>query len=308
MVSQVSWYFIPISIIISFIILGIVLYIIVKRYLNKWKNELSLNMKSLCKIYNIPPITLEGFFPDKFDKQHALSLLMLNYSVTSWSGCQTNLPKIDNFIITKTFQGYDSKANKNRDIAALYYSQNLNMVIMSFSGTMYISEWDNDFDFTQVNPKDINKDNNILVHEHDYEMYNSLRNGFIIALNDIISSKSPEEKSDFLFIATGHSLGGALSSLCFFDIVSNNIIKENEGYKVLYTFGSPRVGNSAFADIINKEPTAFRVANSEDIITTLPLPIVGKTIYEHTDTCISFSMNLNNYTSNHIDSYIKALS
>jgi len=306
MVSQVSWYFIPISIIISFIILGIVLCIIVKRYLNKWKNQLSLNMKSLCKIYNIPPITLGGFFPDKFDKQHALSLLMLNYSVTSWSGCQTNLSKIDNFIIKKTFQGYDSKANKNRDVAALYYSQNLNMAIMSFSGTMYISEWDNDFDFTQVNPKDINRDNNILVNQKDYEMYNSLRNSFIITLNDIISSKSDKEKSEFLFITTGHSLGGALSSLCFFDIVSNNIIKE--GYKVLYTFGSPRVGNGAFADIINKELTAFRVANSEDIITTLPLPIMGKTSYEHTDTCISFSMNLNNYTSNHIDAYIKTLS
>ena len=305
MFSKVSWYFIPISIIISFIILGLVLYIIVKRYLNKWKNELSLNMKSLCKIYSIPPITLEGFFPDKFDKEIALSLLMLNYSVTSWSGCQTDLSIIDNFVIKKTFQGYDSKSNKNRDIAILYYSQKLNMAIMSFSGTMYISEWDNDFDFTQANPSDINNDNNILVHKHNYEMYNSLRNSFIISLNDILSTRSPDEKNDFLFISTGHSLGGALSSLCFFDVVSNNIIKD--GHKVLYSFASPRVGNAAFADIINKESTAFRVANTEDIITTLPLPIVGKTIYEHTDTCISFSMNLNNYTKNHIDAYIKNL-
>ena len=206
---------------------------------------------------------------------------MLNFAVSSWSGCQSNLPILDNFIIKKTFQGYDSKAGKNRDIAALYYSQNLNMAIMSFSGTMYISEWDNDFDFTQVNPSDINKDNNILVHKHQYEMYNSLRNSFIIALNDI-KNQEPE----FLFISTGHSLGGALSSLCFFDVISNNIISENQGHKVLYSFASPRVGNVVFADVINKETTAFRVSNSEDIITTLPLPISGNTKYEHTDMCI----------------------
>ena len=303
MVSKVYWYFIPISVILSFIVFGIVMYVVIKNYLNKWKKNLTLSMKSVCKSYDIPPITLDGFFPDKFNKEHAFSFLMLNFAVSSWSGCQSNLPILDNFIIKKTFQGYDSKAGKNRDIAALYYSQNLNMAIMSFSGTMYISEWDNDFDFTQVNPSNINKDNNILVHKHQYEMYNSLRNSFIIALNDI-KNQEPE----FLFISTGHSLGGALSSLCFFDVISNNIISENQGHKVLYSFASPRVGNVVFADVINKETTAFRVSNSEDIITTLPLPISGNTKYEHTDMCISFSMNLNNYGSNHIDAYIKALS
>ena len=303
MFSKVYWYFIPISVILSFIVFGIVMYVVIKNYLNKWKKNLTLSMKSVCKSYDIPPITLDGFFPDKFNKEHAFSFLMLNFAVSSWSGCQSNLPILDNFIIKKTFQGYDSKAGKNRDIAALYYSQNLNMAIMSFSGTMYISEWDNDFDFTQVNPSDINKDNNILVHKHQYEMYNSLRNSFIIALNDI-KNQEPE----FLFISTGHSLGGALSSLCFFDVISNNIISENQGHKVLYSFASPRVGNVVFADVINKETTAFRVSNSEDIITTLPLPISGNTKYEHTDMCISFSMNLNNYGSNHIDAYIKALS
>ena len=303
MVSKVYWYFIPISVILSFIVFGIVMYVVIKNYLNKWKKNLTLSMKSVCKSYDIPPITLDGFFPDKFNKEHAFSFLMLNFAVSSWSGCQSNLPILDNFIIKKTFQGYDSKAGKNRDIAALYYSQNLNMAIMSFSGTMYISEWDNDFDFTQVNPSDINKDNNILVHKHQYEMYNSLRNSFIIALNDI-KNQEPE----FLFISTGHSLGGALSSLCFFDVISNNIISENQGHKVLYSFASPRVGNVVFADVINKETTAFRVSNSEDIITTLPLPISGNTKYEHTDMCISFSMNLNNYGSIHIDAYIKALS
>ena len=303
MVSKVYWYFIPISVILSFIVFGIVMYVVIKNYLNKWKKNLTLSMKSVCKSYDIPPITLDGFFPDKFNKEHAFSFLMLNFAVSSWSGCQSNLPILDNFIIKKTFQGYDSKAGKNRDIAALYYSQNLNMAIMSFSGTMYISEWDNDFDFTQVNPSDINKDNNILVHKHQYEMYNSLRNSFIIALNDI-----KNEEPEFLFISTGHSLGGALSSLCFFDVISNNIISENQGHKVLYSFASPRVGNVVFADVINKETTAFRVSNSEDIITTLPLPISGNTKYEHTDMCISFSMNLNNYGSNHIDAYIKALS
>ena len=305
MVTKVYWYFIPISIIISFIVIGIIIYIFIKKFLNKWKEDLSINMKSICKNYNILNITLDGFFPDVFNKEHAFSFLMLNFGISSWSGCQTDLPNINNFVLKKTFQGYDSKADKNRDIAALYYSKKLNMAIISFSGTMYISEWDNDFDFAQVNPSDINKNKNILVHKHNYEMYNSFRNNFIIALNDI---KSQDTDNDLLFVSTGHSLGGALASLCYFDIVSNNIIPKDQGHKVLYSFGSPRVGNNDFANIINKENTVFRVSNSEDIITTLPLPISGNTKYEHTNMCISFSMNLNNYASNHIDAYVKQLS
>ena len=295
MVLQVSWYYIPISIIIFIIILGIILYIIVKIYLNKWKKELSLNMNSLCKIYDIPNIDV-NFIPTIFNKQSALSFLMLNFSVSSWSGCQTSLPEFMDFKIIKTFKGYDSKAKLDRDIDALYYSKNLHMAI---SGTMYISEWGNDFDFTQINPYEINKDSKILVHKHDYEMYNSLRNSFIIALNDI--------KDDGLyFISTGHSLGGALSTICFFDIVSNNLIPS--GNRVLYSFASPRVGNDVFASIINNEYTSFRISNSEDIITTLPLPISGKTKYEHINNCISFSENLNDYVLNHIDAYINILS
>ena len=130
MVSKVYWYFIPISVILSFIVFGIVMYVVIKNYLNKWKKNLTLSMKSVCKSYDIPPITLDGFFPDKFNKEHAFSFLMLNFAVSSWSGCQSNLPILDNFIIKKTFQGYDSKAGKNRDIAALYYSKKLKKLLL----------------------------------------------------------------------------------------------------------------------------------------------------------------------------------
>jgi len=49
----------------------------------------------------------------------------------------------------------------------------------------------------------------------------------------------------YLFIFTGHSLGGALTTLACHDAVLSFIIPSTQVW--LYTYGSPRVGNPAFA-------------------------------------------------------------
>jgi triacylglycerol lipase len=47
------------------------------------------------------------------------------------------------------------------------------------------------------------------------------------------------------------------------------------GYDViLYTFGSPRIGNKAFSDtVISSELKHYRIVNTEDTITQMPLPV-----------------------------------
>jgi len=66
---------------------------------------------------------------------------------------------------------------------------------------------------------------------------------------------------------TGHSLGGALCSLCAGMLIEN-------GYKVhgIYTFASPRPGNGAFQQGLNDKVKGphYRVVNSGDIVPHVP--------------------------------------
>ena len=66
---------------------------------------------------------------------------------------------------------------------------------------------------------------------------------------------------------TGHSLGGALASLAFARVPSA---------RGLYVFGSPRVGDQAFAELTLKRPV-WRVENAKDPITLVPpdVPALG---------------------------------
>jgi len=73
---------------------------------------------------------------------------------------------------------------------------------------------------------------------------------------------------------TGHSLGAALATIMASRLDANE----------LYTFGSPRVGNRAFVkEMKNDNITHYRFVNNNDIVTSVPLPIVfrhgGELVY-----------------------------
>lgn len=63
---------------------------------------------------------------------------------------------------------------------------------------------------------------------------------------------------------TGHSLGAALATLAAARRVP----------KAVYAFGSPRVGNPAFAALLNDIPI-YRIVDDEDVVTTLPPEALG---------------------------------
>ncbi|MBG1241972.1 lipase family protein [Nostoc sp. NZL] len=95
-------------------------------------------------------------------------------------------------------------------------------------------------------------------------IYISLREKLIKALNQ----KSPNAK---VFV-TGHSLGGALATLAIPDILKNTHFTDPNNV-VLYTFASPRCGDRNFAMSFQKLGVRhWRIANTEDFVTTLPFP------------------------------------
>lgn len=63
---------------------------------------------------------------------------------------------------------------------------------------------------------------------------------------------------------TGHSLGAALATLA----------AARRAPKALYTFGSPRVGNQAFAASLSAVPI-YRIVDDSDIVATLPPEAMG---------------------------------
>ncbi|MGC1308886.1 MAG: lipase family protein [Phormidesmis sp.] len=107
---------------------------------------------------------------------------------------------------------------------------------------------------------------------------------------------------------TGHSLGGAIASLCAVDLQYNfspQIAIE------AYTFGSPRVGNQAFVESYNKRvPDTWRVVNGWDAVVGVPVPWQG---YRHVDTSeklergFTWRIVTGSFEDHRISDYIKAL-
>lgn len=109
-------------------------------------------------------------------------------------------------------------------------------------------------------------------------------------------------------IATGHSLGGALATLCAVDLqynFSSTMTIES------YTFGAPRVGNPGFAESFNRRvPNSYRIVNGMDIVPALPRPWQG---YRHVDQEYRvgrrFSLNFlsQRFKDHTLDNYLNSL-
>jgi len=71
-------------------------------------------------------------------------------------------------------------------------------------------------------------------------------------------------------ILTGHSLGGALATLCALDLAINTKFKP----ATVYTYGAPRVGDPKFAALFNSILLdSHRIMIASDVVPLVPPPI-----------------------------------
>lgn len=94
-----------------------------------------------------------------------------------------------------------------------------------------------------------------------YSIYLDIREEIKAVLETLINAKQ-------IFIA-GHSLGGALATLTIPDLIDSGI----EPAKIIvYTFASPRCCDQELATNLNyyRDVKHWRIANTEDIVPTLP--------------------------------------
>lgn len=106
--------------------------------------------------------------------------------------------------------------------------------------------------------RDIVTHDMVKVHSGFYHSY--------LPTRDLIHDKIKKTANPKI-IVNGYSLGGAMATLCALD-VQYNFPDKDVG---CITFGSPRVGNKAFADSFNRRvPNTIRCVHANDIVPSVP--------------------------------------
>ncbi|CAI5472913.1 unnamed protein product [Closterium sp. Yama58-4] len=89
--------------------------------------------------------------------------------------------------------------------------------------------------------------------------------------SSIHSADSLSEGDTWRVYLTGHSLGGALSTLFAYELSQSNLVRDRNIHLTMYNYGSPRVGNAAFVARFNVYmKDSWRIVNRADIVPTVP--------------------------------------
>lgn len=242
---------------------------------------------------------------DVYSKANALAVMRSCAALTYTNGCNEsamNYPLVvpgPDFRLVARYQGYDPIGQKMMPFAALFYSPSLRTMFVCFSATVTVTEWEDDFLVTQVPPDALNNyQPGMLVHRGFYSIYaggtSSLRTNLLADLQRYVKD------GDTVLIG-GHSLGAALATICYFDLC------KAFPTTLLYTTGSPRVGNTPFARFL-EQPRNYRLFNTEDLIVNLPPSFLLKQTYAQSASSLEFTLTLDSYSQNHNEAYIAYLS
>lgn len=147
-----------------------------------------------------------------------------------------------------------------------YYAVEETTLYIVFQGSQGIKDWLDNFKFWR---RDVRKTkpygditNDVEVHSGFITQYQTVR--------DLIHNIIKENPRCHEIICTGHSLGGALATLCAVDIQYNF----DSVLVSCITFGSPRVGNKAFTKSFKRRvPNSIRIVNGSDIVCKVPFLI-----------------------------------
>ena len=161
----------------------------------------------------------------------------------------------DDFRLTARFE------NKGTDTQGIFGEAFGNTTVIGFRGSEETGIWDwiTDLKFIQqVFPYGDSGNSQVKVHHGFISAYKSVRE----AVHQEVKN-SPHQR----VICTGHSLGGALATLCALDLQYNFPDKDVS----CYTYGSPKVGNSHFKNSYDRRvPKTYRFVNSADTVPSLP--------------------------------------
>ena len=162
--------------------------------------------------------------------------------------------------------------------AWIFWNPNVNRVVVSFRGTeqtqwkdlltdasLVPSRIDYDEGTMRISKDSRIQDDTVWVHTGFLNAYVCIQKEVAEIVRQVVKQNANESK--WTCYVTGHSLGGALSTLCSFDLAMQGTF----GDIICYNFGSPMVGSQAFTESFNDlVPSCWRVVNENDAVCQVP--------------------------------------
>ncbi|KAM7183476.1 Alpha/Beta hydrolase fold [Rhypophila sp. PSN 637] len=164
-----------------------------------------------------------------------------------------------------THVGFATPILDTRGLIAIDPARSL--IVVSFRGSISVRNWITDASFTQI-PCTLGI--GCLVHAGFASAWSEVS---AVVLAGVASARAANPP--YTVVSTGHSLGGAIATL------AAAYLREAGHPTDLYTYGSPRVGNSVFAKHVTETQglgAEYRVTHTDDPVPKLP-PIT--TNYRH---------------------------
>lgn len=228
-----------------------------------------------------------------FSNAQVLLEYSYNVSITNKNNITPLNPPYFDIVVPLYTKIFYEKVN----VAWIFYSTSLNILIIVFTATYNDLLVLIDIDYKQVVPTTLhNKAKDIKVHGGFWKLYSDICKELYDVINKYVCK-------DTQIIITGLSLGGALSTICMLDLF------QKDKDIIHYSFASPRVFNIIGVEYYDSlMMNSYRIVNNSDIIPMTPLPIMSDIIsyeyYQHVDTLISFDINQKDYYANHIYAYL----
>lgn len=151
------------------------------------------------------------------------------------------------------------------------YSKPLNTIVIAFRGTRTYYGWIRNLRFAKPDCPFANAPEDAKVHLGFLEAWFYLR----VEVLDHLEKLTKLYPQSHLLI-TGHSLGGAISTLAMADIYNSTTPLDVKSWNVV-TYGQPRVGNRPFVDWLStfSDVDYSRIVNENDPVPHLPPAFVG---------------------------------
>ncbi|MGE0708764.1 MAG: lipase family protein [Planctomycetota bacterium] len=115
---------------------------------------------------------------------------------------------------------------------------------------------------------------------------------------DLLNTLSALPPSVGRLVVTGHSMGSAIATLALPEIPMRTRFGSHQ--LIHYNLASPRVGGPEFAAryAALRVPT-YRVVNDSDLVTQVPPPVFGRTLYQHVGVPVTFNVQRGSIEGNH---------